>query len=109
MLKRQMSGLRSRPRPPPAVPDIPDRLRPVRHPRPPAVRPPSPRTVTGWILTHPDTLPESELRKLKSVLTGCPELDALTGHVRAFGKQTVTPDNRRVQTLLCNVPHTQAD
>jgi transposase len=42
--------------------------------------------VTGWILTHPDTLPESERLKLKSVLAGCPELDALTGHVRAFGK-----------------------
>nr|WP_263453966.1 transposase [Streptomyces griseocarneus] len=24
--------------------------------------------------------------KLKAVLAGCPELDALTGHVRAFGK-----------------------
>jgi transposase len=31
-------------------------------------------------------LPESEHLKLKSVLAGCPELDALTGHVRAFGK-----------------------
>ncbi|MFF4794283.1 transposase [Streptomyces sp. NPDC001276] len=40
----------------------------------------------GWILTHPDTLPENERLKLKSILAGCPELDALTGHVRAFGK-----------------------
>ncbi|MFE9859088.1 transposase [Streptomyces sp. NPDC005780] len=38
------------------------------------------------MLIHPDTLPESEHLKLKSVLAGCPELDALTGHVRAFGK-----------------------
>ncbi|MBZ6476503.1 transposase [Streptomyces griseocarneus] len=37
-------------------------------------------------MTHPDTLPESERLKLKAVLAGCPELDALTGHVRAFGK-----------------------
>ncbi|MER5279363.1 transposase [Streptomyces sp. NPDC002809] len=29
---------------------------------------------------------ESEHTKLKSVLAGCPELDALTGHVHAFGK-----------------------
>ncbi|MFF9363563.1 transposase [Streptomyces griseoluteus] len=51
-----------------------------------ASRPPSPRLVTVWILTHPDTLPESERLKLRAVLAGCPELDALTWHVRAFGK-----------------------
>ncbi|MFJ9683673.1 hypothetical protein ACIRP2_37450 [Streptomyces sp. NPDC101194] len=62
-------------------------LQPFRtSPIAPAARPPSPRTVTGWILTHPDTLPESERLKLKSVLAGSPELDALTRHVRAFGK-----------------------
>ncbi|MGW5665339.1 ISL3 family transposase [Streptomyces sp. NPDC003758] len=62
-------------------------LQPFRaSPTAPAARPPSPRTVAGWILTHPDTLPESEHLKLKSVLAGCPELDALTGHVRVFGK-----------------------
>ncbi|MFJ4023162.1 transposase [Streptomyces hydrogenans] len=37
-------------------------------------------------MTHPDPLPESERLKFKAVLAGCPELDALTGHVRAFGK-----------------------
>lgn len=62
-------------------------LHPFRtSPSAPAARPPSPRTVAGWILTHPDTLPESEHLKLKSLLAGCPELDALTKHVRAFGK-----------------------
>ncbi|MFF9858834.1 ISL3 family transposase [Streptomyces tendae] len=62
-------------------------LQPFRtSPTAPATRSPSPRTVTGWILTHPDTLPESERLKLKSVLAGCPELDGLAGHVRAFGK-----------------------
>ncbi|MEV7121711.1 hypothetical protein [Kitasatospora griseola] len=35
---------------------------------------------------HLDALPESERPKLKSVLAGCPELDALTGHVRTFGR-----------------------
>ncbi|MER6320397.1 transposase [Streptomyces sp. NPDC001581] len=55
-------------------------------PAAPAARPPSPRTVAGWTLTHPDTLQESEHLKLRSVFAGCPELDALTGHVRAFGK-----------------------
>ncbi|MET9677765.1 transposase [Streptomyces sp. NPDC006482] len=62
-------------------------LQPFRAtPTGPAALPPSPRTVASWILTHPDTLPESERLKLKSVLAGYPELDALTGHVRAFGK-----------------------
>ncbi|MFI2765712.1 hypothetical protein ACH5A3_44145 [Streptomyces echinatus] len=42
--------------------------------------------VTGWILTHPDTQPESEHLKLKTVLADCPELNVLAGHVRAFGK-----------------------
>ncbi|MGW8365286.1 transposase [Streptomyces wedmorensis] len=62
-------------------------LQPFRtSPIAPAARPPSPRTVTGWILTHPDPLPESERLKLKAVLADCPELDALTRHVRTFGK-----------------------
>ncbi|WP_218137676.1 ISL3 family transposase [Streptomyces sp. 2131.1] len=52
----------------------------------PAARPPSPRTVAGWILTHPDALPENDRLKLKSVLAHCPELEALTRHVRAFGR-----------------------
>ncbi|MGV9249385.1 transposase [Streptomyces sp. NPDC003710] len=52
-------------------------------PTAPSARPPSPRTVTGRILTQSDTLPKSERPKLKSFLAGCPELVALTGHVRA--------------------------
>ena len=65
-------------------------LQPFRAtPTAPAARPPSPRTVTSWILTRPDTLPESERLKLKAVLAGCPELEALTGHARAFGKMLI--------------------
>ncbi|WP_157815472.1 hypothetical protein [Kitasatospora sp. CB02891] len=37
-------------------------------------------------MPHPDALPESERPKLKSVLAGFPELDALTEHVRTFEK-----------------------
>ncbi|CUM43806.1 transposase [Streptomyces gardneri] len=49
-------------------------LQPFRaSPTAPAARPPSPRTVAGWILTHPDTLPDGEHLKRKSVLAGCPE------------------------------------
>ncbi|MBW8798222.1 MAG: transposase [Streptomyces sp.] len=58
----------------------------------------APRPVTGWILTHPDTLPGNERLKLKSVLAGCPEPEALTGHVRAFGKILT-------QLQGCRLPH----
>jgi transposase len=53
-------------------------------PRPVTARPPSPRTVAGWILRNPDTLAESEQPQLKAVRTCCPGLDALTRHVRSF-------------------------
>ncbi|MFI0710510.1 transposase [Streptomyces inhibens] len=48
--------------------------------------PPSPRAVAGWILRHPDSLSEVEQLRLKAVLVHCPELDALTGHVRSFAQ-----------------------
>ncbi|MER6075226.1 hypothetical protein ABT187_41850 [Streptomyces sp. NPDC001817] len=53
-------------------------------PRPVTARPPSPRAVAGLILRHPETLTESEQLQLKTVRTHCPELDALTRHVRSF-------------------------
>ena len=59
-------------------------------PRPVTARPPSPRAVAvavavaGWILRHPGTLTEFEKVQLKTVRTNCPELDALTRHVRSF-------------------------
>lgn len=61
-------------------------LRPFRESAPTDARPPTPRTVTRWILTHPDVLHENDRLKLKSVLAHCPELDALTRHVRAFAQ-----------------------
>lgn len=46
-------------------------LQPFRtSPTAPAAHPSSPRTVAGWILTHPGALPVSERLKLKSVLVG---------------------------------------
>ncbi|KMO96073.1 ISL3 family transposase [Streptomyces roseus] len=53
-------------------------------PRPVAARPPSPRAVVGWILRRPETLSESEQLQLKTVSTNCPEIAALTSHVRSF-------------------------
>ncbi|WP_425473479.1 transposase [Streptomyces xiamenensis] len=55
-------------------------------PRPVTARPPAPRVVTRWILSRPETLTEIEQLRLKAVLTNCPELEALTGHVRTFAQ-----------------------
>ncbi|MGP3989255.1 ISL3 family transposase [Streptomyces sp. 3N207] len=61
-------------------------LLPLRRSASADTRPPTPRTVARWILTHPDALPETDRLKLKSVLVHCPELDALTSHVRSFAQ-----------------------
>nr|WP_246596728.1 transposase [Streptomyces aurantiacus] len=53
-------------------------------PQPVGPRPPSARAVTRWILTHPDALSENDRLQLKAALANCPELTALTGHVRSF-------------------------
>jgi transposase len=53
-------------------------------PRPVTAWPPSPRMVSGWILSRPETLTEPEQLQLKTVRNHCPELDALTRHVRSF-------------------------
>ncbi|MBG0831487.1 transposase [Planomonospora sp. ID67723] len=61
-----------------------DYLRPLRAPHPVAPPTPSARKVTGWITTHPDRLEESLHLQLKAVLARCPELAALSKHVRSF-------------------------
>ncbi|MEU9992896.1 ISL3 family transposase [Streptomyces sp. NPDC048045] len=53
-------------------------------PQPVTARPPSPRTVAGWILRRPDTLTKTEQLQLKAIRAHCSELDVLTGHVRSF-------------------------
>lgn len=54
-------------------------------PQPVGPRPPSARTVTRWLPTHPDALPEGDRIQLKAVLANCHELTALSEHVRSFG------------------------
>ena len=52
---------------------------------PPPPRPvPRPRTVTRWIMIHPDDLRPDHAVTLKEIRVACPELDAVTRHVRSF-------------------------
>ncbi|MFE5550037.1 transposase [Streptomyces sp. NPDC056534] len=67
------------------------------------VGPRPPRTVAGWILTHPDALQETEGLKLKSALAGCPELDALTRHVRSFGQMLTQRQGERLPEWIAAV------
>ena len=69
----------------------------------PEGRPPSPRTVSGWILTHPDALAEKGRLKLKSVLAHCSELDALAGHVRSLGQMLTQRQGERLPEWIAAV------
>ena len=42
------------------------------------------RDVVGWIMREPGKLKADERHRLQSLLDRCPELNALTGHVRSF-------------------------
>jgi transposase len=69
-------------------------------PRPISARPPSPRAVAGWILRRPETLAEPEQLQLKNVRAHCPELDALTRHVRSFGTMLTERQGQRLPDWL---------
>ncbi|MGW4380443.1 ISL3 family transposase [Kitasatospora sp. NPDC004531] len=63
-------------------------------------QPPSPRTVADRILRRPTALPEAEQLQLKAVLARCPELDALTPHVRAFAVMLTERQGERLPNWL---------
>lgn len=46
--------------------------------------PPKIRHVTGWIMRDPNNLFDKECKRLKEILTRCPELEATRRHVGAF-------------------------
>ncbi|MDV5142857.1 ISL3 family transposase [Streptomyces sp. SBC-4] len=69
-------------------------------PRPVTAQPPAPRVVTRWILSRPETLTEIEQLRLKAVLANCPELDALTGHVRSCAHMLTERQGERLPQWL---------
>lgn len=69
-------------------------------PQPVTARPPTPRTVAGWILRRPDTLTEPEQLQLKAVRAHCPEIDALTRHVHFFATMPTERQGERLPNWL---------
>ncbi|MFE7357705.1 transposase [Streptomyces sp. NPDC057543] len=69
-------------------------------PRPVTARPPSPRSVAGWILRRPEALTESEQLQLKNVWTNCPEIAALSRHVRSFATMLTERQGERLPDWL---------
>lgn len=69
-------------------------------PQPVTARPPSPRTVAGWILRRLETLTELEQLQLKTVRAHCAELDALTWHVRSFAVMLTDGQGERLSDWL---------
>ncbi|WP_229799170.1 ISL3 family transposase, partial [Planomonospora parontospora] len=68
---------------------------------PPAVaKPPKVRTITRWIMTHPDNLDNDDRIALKNVLADCPHLDALAGHVRAFAEMMLQRQGKRLDDWM---------
>ncbi|GLW19694.1 transposase [Streptomyces sp. NBRC 13847] len=67
-------------------------------PRPVTAQPP--RLVTRWILSRQESLTEIEQLRLKAVLANCPELDALTGHVRSFATMLTKRQGERLPEWL---------
>jgi transposase len=81
-----------------------DYLRPLRTaPRTPDVRPPSVRTVTGWLLTHPDVLSEDDRLRMKTTLAHCPDLEALARHIRSFARILTQREGERTEEWIAAV------
>jgi transposase len=67
-------------------------LRGHRRVRPEPCPPPSPRRVTGWIMTHPDRLDADGQVRVKQILARCRDLDAAAEHVRGFAAMMTNRD-----------------
>ncbi|RSD16346.1 ISL3 family transposase [Amycolatopsis eburnea] len=81
-----------------------DHLRTMRTvPQAVALKPPSPRRVSGWITTRPEMLPEPHRRRLQAILAHCPELTALVEHVGTFADMLTTLQGERLGQWLVDV------
>lgn len=75
---------------------------------PPATpAPPKVRHLTAWLLRHPDSLDADEQVKLKEVLTRCPHLDALAGHVTGFAELLTELHGDRLDAWIDQVERDQ--
>jgi transposase len=70
---------------------------------PAAARPPKVRHIVGWILRRHDDLDPEEQVKLKEVRARCPQLDALAGHVAAFGDMLTGRHGKRLDAWIATV------
>ncbi|MFE6848838.1 transposase [Streptomyces sp. NPDC057686] len=68
-----------------------------------AIRPPSARTVSSWMLTHPDVLPDEDRLRMKIAVAHCPELEALAGHIRSFGQMLTRREGHLTQEWIAAV------
>ena len=65
--------------------------------------PPTPRKVTGWIMSRPQNLTEDDRQRLKTVLARCPELDAAASHVHDFADMLTGRHGERLPGWLAAV------
>ncbi|CAI7976011.1 transposase [Frankia sp. Hr75.2] len=83
-----------------------DYLRPLRTAgRAPTPAPAAPkvRTVTRWILTHPDRLDADDTAALKKILERSPPLAAATAHVAGFAEMLVERHGERLDAWITAV------
>ncbi|WP_285740625.1 hypothetical protein [Kitasatospora phosalacinea] len=59
--------------------------------------------MAGWILRRPESPPEHDRLHLKTVLANCPELEALTRHVRSFATMLTERHGERLPEWLAAV------
>jgi transposase len=71
-------------------------------PAPPPA-PLKPRTVTSWIMTRPGTLASDKQALLEVILDSCPELAAVTVHVRAFAELMTERRGRDLEQWMSEV------
>ncbi|MFL6115227.1 MAG: transposase, partial [Catenulispora sp.] len=61
---------------------------------------PGVRKVTGWIMTAPDRLEETDAVALKAIRVRCAELNSLVGYVRRFASMVADLDGHLLDTWI---------